>query len=84
MTPGVPLRSAGRCVVGLLQQPLPVGERLPNGVSIFGANFKVLANGRIIRGIGVYCNNPMIKLVGMFEEGEVVKIAFERNQKESP
>ncbi|WP_048147989.1 hypothetical protein [Palaeococcus ferrophilus] len=67
--------------VSIFGLELPVVDRLSNGVSIFETNFKVLADGREIRGIGAYCNNPLIKLVGTFEEGEVVKIAFERNQK---
>ncbi|AEK71990.1 hypothetical protein GQS_00435 [Thermococcus sp. 4557] len=57
---------------------LSVGERLSNGVSIFDANFRVLANGKEIRGVGVYCNNPLFKLVGRFEEGEAVKLTFVR------
>jgi hypothetical protein len=61
---------------------LPIADRLPSGVSVFETNFKVLAGGKEIRGIGVYCNNPLIKLVGKFEEGEVVKIVFDRDQGE--
>ncbi|NJE62394.1 hypothetical protein [Thermococcus sp. 21S7] len=62
--------------VRLFGLEIPVGERLSNGVSIFDANFKVLANGKEIRGVGVYCNNPLFKLVGRFEEGEAVKLTF--------
>ena len=64
--------------VKLFGLELSVGERLSNGVSIFDANFRVLANGKEIRGVGVYCNNSLFKLVGRFEEGEAVKLTFVR------
>ncbi|WP_209478261.1 hypothetical protein [Thermococcus stetteri] len=70
--------------VNLFGLELPVVERLPNGVSVFEASFKAMADGREIRGIGAYCNNPFVKLIGKFEEGEVVEVAFERNQEKSP
>jgi len=62
--------------VRLLGLELPVLEKLPNGVSIFAANFRVLAGGREIKGVGVYCNNPYIKLVGRLQEGELVRLTF--------
>lgn len=58
---------------------IPVREMLPSGAGIFDTNFKVLANGREVRGIGVYCNERRIKLIGgEFEEGDVVEVEFFR------
>ncbi|MDK2870516.1 MAG: hypothetical protein PWP39_1751, partial [Pyrococcus sp.] len=50
-------------------------EILENGVGIFKPNFEVLANGVKVRGIGVYCNEERVKLIGgNFEVGDIIKI----------
>ncbi|USS39813.1 hypothetical protein NF865_05360 [Thermococcus aggregans] len=50
-------------------------ELLPNGVGIFKANFGVFANGIKVKGVGVYCNEERVKLIGGdFEVGDVVEI----------
>lgn len=50
---------------------------LENGVGIFKANFEVLANGNKVRGVGVYCNEGRIKLIGGdFEVGDAVNIVL--------
>jgi len=44
-------------------------------LKIHPANFEVFANGIEIKGLGVYCNFPYVKLIGNhFNEGDVVKI----------
>jgi hypothetical protein len=44
---------------------------------IFEANFEVFANDCKIKGIGVYCNQEKIKLIGgEFEEGDILKLRF--------
>jgi len=59
----------------LFRKPLEPGEVLSNRVGIFEANFEVFANGRKVKGVGVYCNERRIKLIsGNFEVGEVVEI----------
>ena len=48
---------------------------LHNAVGIFDARFKIYANRQRIRGIGIYCNQEKIKLVGgTFNEGDILKI----------
>jgi len=56
---------------------IPAEKRLPNGVTLFEARFQVLANGQEVKGVGIYCNQEMIKLIGgSFEVGDLVKIEF--------
>ncbi len=56
-----------------------------SGVSIFPAKFSVLADGQRVRGIGIYCNQPRIKLLGgEFEVGDVVKIEAMRPHISAP
>ncbi|AEC52782.1 hypothetical protein PNA2_1867 [Pyrococcus sp. NA2] len=53
---------------------------LENGVGIFKPSFEVIANGRKVKGFGVYCNERRIKLIGgNFEVGERVKITLKPN-----
>jgi len=50
-------------------------EKLPTGNKLFETRFNILANDQHIIGIGVYCNQKKIKMIGGdFREGEVVKI----------
>lgn len=45
------------------------------GFSVFSEEFVVFANGQKVRGIGIYCNEERIKLIGgKFEKGDVVEI----------
>ncbi len=57
-----------------------VESRIGN-VGIFSTNFRIFASGAQVQGIGVYCNQPMIKLIGgRFEVGEVVELDAGRGQ----
>ncbi|AEH24869.1 hypothetical protein [Pyrococcus yayanosii] len=48
--------------------------QISSGVSIFDAAFTITANGKRV-GIGIYCNQERIKLVGgSFEEGDVITL----------
>lgn len=59
----------------LLGKTLEASEVLSNGVGIFKASFEVFANGSRVKGVGVYCNERRVKLIGGdFEVGEVVEI----------
>jgi len=52
-----------------------IKEYLHNKVGIFEANFKIFANGQRIKGIGIYCNQEKIKLIGnSFKEGDIVEM----------
>ncbi len=58
---------------------LPAEKELPNGISLFKSHFRVLANEQEVKGIGIYCNQKRIKLIGgNFEEGDVVEIKLGR------
>ncbi len=47
--------------------------------AIFKADFRILANSREVRGIGLYCNQPRVKLIGGdFEEGDTIVLRAER------
>ncbi len=44
-------------------------------VGIFNTNFDMRAQGQEIKGIGVYCNQEKIKMLGgELEEGDIIKI----------
>ncbi|MCD6525160.1 MAG: hypothetical protein J7K48_09300 [Thermococcus sp.] len=59
----------------LFGKPLEATEVLPNGVGIFTANFEVFASEQKVRGVGVYCNEGRVKLIGGdLEVGEVIEI----------
>ncbi|MPW39646.1 hypothetical protein GBV73_08170 [Thermococcus sp. 101 C5] len=52
-------------------------EILENRAGIFKANFGVLANGKMVKGVGVYCNEGRVKLIGgEFEVGDVVELVI--------
>ncbi len=52
-----------------------VSERLPNGVGLFRTEFRILVNRLEVRGVGAYCNQPRIKLIGSpFDVGDVVEV----------
>lgn len=54
-------------------------ERI-NGFSVFGEEFAVFANGQKVRGIGIYCNEERVKLIGgKFEEGDIVEVRISRS-----
>jgi len=78
---GVPHYRYGAILNGneasLLGKSVKAERILPNGVGLFKADFKVLANGSIVKGISVYCNDEKIKLIGgNFEVDEVVELKF--------
>ncbi len=53
------------------------GKRLHSNVWLFQSKFKVYANGKEVKGVGVYCNNPRFKLLGDdFEEGDIINLEF--------
>ncbi len=55
-------------------------RRVFENVFLFAANLRVLANGKEVTGIGLYCNNPRVKLIGGdFEEGDTVHLDFAAN-----
>lgn len=58
-----------------------VSQELPNGVGIFNADFQIFANGQKVKGIGIYCNQEKIKLIGgEFVVGDVMEIRFLKKQ----
>jgi len=59
----------------VLDREVVAQETLDNGAGIFRPDFTVKVNGRPVKGIGVYCNEPRLKLVGgNFREGETVVV----------
>ena len=60
----------------LMSCKIRVGERLMNNIGLFDtSNLAVKVNGENIKGVGVYCNQPYLKLITSgFEEGEVVEL----------
>ena len=51
-----------------------------SGFSVFGEEFAVFANGQKVRGIGIYCNEERVKLIGgKFEEGDIVEVRISRS-----
>ena len=63
--------------VEIFEAKFSVSQELPNGVGIFNADFQIFANGQKVRGIGIYCNQERIKLIGgEFEIGDIVEIRF--------
>ncbi|WP_324735988.1 hypothetical protein VFC49_02115 [Thermococcus sp. SY098] len=66
--------------VEILEAKFSVDQELPNGVGIFNADFQIFANQQKVKGIGIYCNQEKIKLIGgKFEIGDVVEIRFLKN-----
>ncbi|AHF80107.1 hypothetical protein [Thermococcus paralvinellae] len=56
---------------------VPTVQGLLNDVSLFGVDFQIFANEQKVKGIGIYCNQEKIKLIGgEFEVGDVLKIKF--------
>lgn len=50
-------------------------EVLPNGVGVFKADFDVFANGIKVKGVGVFCNEEKLKLIGGdFEIGDTMEL----------
>jgi len=50
-------------------------EVLPNGVGVFNADFDVFANGIKVKGVGVFCNEEKVKLIGGdFEIGDTMEL----------
>ena len=51
-------------------------------IGFFKTDFQILVNNRRVRGIGVYCNQPKIKIIKCsFEKGEEVRISIHENKK---
>ncbi|WP_457754005.1 hypothetical protein [Thermococcus sp.] len=66
--------------VEILEAKFSVSQELPNGVGIFNADFQIFANWQKVRGIGIYCNQERIKLIGgKFGVGDTVEIRFLEN-----
>ncbi|ACJ15784.1 hypothetical protein TON_0299 [Thermococcus onnurineus NA1] len=58
--------------VRVLNVELPA-QQISSGASIFRADFEIMANGEKAIGVGIYCNQEKLKLVGgNFEEGEII------------
>ena len=55
-------------------------ERAMENVGLFKTNFQIFANNRKIKGIGIYCNQPRIKIIGgcenMEDEVEITAKSF--------
>lgn len=59
----------------LFEKTVKAEKILENGVGIFKADFKVFANGKEVKGVGVYCNEEKVKLIGGdFEVGEIIEL----------
>jgi len=63
--------------VQIFSKEIQLKEKLSTGVGLFETGFDVFANDQHVRGIGVYCNQKKIKMIGGdFREGEVVKLGL--------
>jgi len=63
--------------VGIFGKVFQLEEKSFGKVRVFDTDFKVFANNQRVKGIGVYCNQEKIKLIGgNFKEGDVVKLRF--------
>ena len=50
-----------------------------NNACLFNAEFEIYANGQKVKGIGIYCNQEKIKLIGgKFNEGEKLILQLKR------
>jgi len=53
-------------------------QKIYEDIALFSTNFKIKANGKEVKGIGVYCRNPRIKLIGgNFDVGERIRLKIE-------
>ncbi len=63
--------------VQIFSKEIQLKEKLSMGVGLFKTRFDVFANDQIVRGIGIYCNQKKIKMIGGdFREGEVVILSL--------
>jgi len=63
--------------VEIFGKEICIEERLPSGVGIFNADFEIFVDGQKVKGIGLYCNEERIKLIGgEFREGDIVEITI--------
>ncbi len=54
-----------------------ITRRIGPNAGLFEGNFKVTVNGREVKGIGIYSNREMIKVIGRgFREGDILNITF--------
>ena len=61
--------------VRIFSKDIQLTEKLSARIKLFETRFNVFANNQLIRGIGVYCNQNKIKMIGGdFKDDEVVKI----------
>ncbi|MFH1101518.1 MAG: hypothetical protein V1726_05750 [Methanobacteriota archaeon] len=52
---------------------------LHHQIGIFETNFEVIANDQKVKGIGIYCNQEKIKLIGgIFQEGDIIEIKINK------
>jgi len=60
--------------ISLFGYRIPIRERRKK-VSLFDADFSIYANGQRIKGIGAFCNQPFVKLIGgNFDEGDTISL----------
>ncbi|AIF69011.1 hypothetical protein PAP_02955 [Palaeococcus pacificus DY20341] len=63
--------------VELFGREIYIKEKLANGVGIFDADFEIFVNDQKVKGIGIYCNEERIKLIGgEFRERDIVEITI--------
>lgn len=63
--------------VEMFGKEIQLQEKNFDKVRFFDADFEVFANNQRVKGIGVYCNQGKVKLIGgEFKEGDVVKLRF--------
>jgi hypothetical protein len=61
--------------IQIFSKDIQLTEKLSTGNRLFKTRFNVFVNDQLIRGIGIYCNQNKIKMIGGdFREDEVVKI----------
>ena len=67
--------------IDLMGNSIDIKEHLPNGIGLFDAKcFRVEVNGVECIGIGIYCNQPFLKLISKdFEEEDVIEIKISKS-----
>lgn len=62
--------------IELIDAKIHSSDRLSNNIKVFDTrNLNIYANGEEITGIGIYCNQPLLKLINEnFEEDDIIEI----------